>query len=76
MIKRYGKEQLEVCDYDPNWYDAVEEEIKGTYEIEIQKVKQGLQEEIGSMENSDITLEEVKDAIFMARSKSAPSPEE
>ena len=76
LKKRYGKESLDVKDYDIDWYESVENDVllkSKEYEEEISKPDF---KDMCGHENSDLYVEEIEAAISNLNNNSAPSPEE
>ena len=76
LKKRYGKESLDVKDYDKDWYESVENDVllkAREHEEEISKLDF---KDMCGHENSDLYIEEIEAAISSLNNNSAPSREE
>ena len=76
MKGRYGKETLDMKNYDEDWYNMAEKEVKKRLMTEESKIKDPQFGDQCGFENSDIIIEEVEAAIAVSLCNSAPSPEE
>ena len=66
MKGRYGKETLDVNNYDEDWYNMVEKEVKNRLMTEESKIKDPQFGEQCGFENSDIIIKEVEAAIAVS----------
>ena len=76
MKKRYGRESLDVKDYDEEWYYSIEQEMKERMQLKQEAMQSEDFLESCGHENSDLRVEEVESAISILSNNSAPSPDE
>ena len=54
LKKRYGKESLDVKEYDKEWYDTVENEFKMKTQVHIEEIRKCDFKDICEHEDSDL----------------------
>ena len=64
LKKRYGKESLDVKEYDKEWYDTVENEVKMKTQKHMEEIRKGDFKDICGHEDSDLCVEEIESALI------------
>ena len=75
LKKRYGKESLDVKEYDKEWYDTVENEVKMKTQVHMEEIRKVDFKDICGHEDSDLCVEEIESTLSVLNNNSARSPE-
>ena len=67
---------MDVKEYDKEWYDTVENEVKMKTQVHIEEIRKGDFKDICRHEDNDLCVEEIESALSVLNNNSAPSPEE
>ena len=70
---RYGKESLDVKDYDKDWYESVENDVLLKAREHEEEIRKPDFKDMCGHENSDLYVEEIEAAISSLNNNSAPS---